>query len=295
MKAKYWFIIVLITTMLLFSCQNKPKQPNGCEGIPEFEQKFPQKSVWIHHHANDSTEITFSSMEEAEWKLVQVVPNCSYEDFEKILLSDPSSMEYPFDSLFSDDKSFCDLCKPVTSEDGNMRCFGLFPHSAHEMPMMMAYGRINGKVYKADELERTEDCYYCLSPDTIYTFKTDHSILYFVWGYNSYTGSGDSYRLRAYELDNTGLHPSFVFDEKGGFSGWEEDGQSLYTEICTNDDLYDTLSENHFRALGYFDPKESAVYIRTYVHKDMDEFCCSTQITKHYRKFVWNGKKFVCE
>ena len=103
MKAKYWFIIVLITTMLLFSCQNKSKQPNGCESIPEFEQKFPQKSVWIHHHANDSTEITFSSMEEAEWKLVQVVPNCSYEDFEKILLSDPSSMDYPFDSLFRND------------------------------------------------------------------------------------------------------------------------------------------------------------------------------------------------
>ena len=101
--------------------------------------------------------------------------------------------------------------------------------------------------------------------------------------------------LRAYELDSIGLHPAFVFDEKGGFGGWKEDGQSLYTEICTNDDLYDTLSENHFRALGYFDPKESAVYIRTYVHKDMDEFCCSTQITNHYRKFVWNGKKFVCE
>ena len=286
-------VVVVLASVILFSCQNKPKQPGGCDNMPDFEQKFPQKSVWVHYDASDSMEITFSSMEEAEWKLIHVVPRCSFESFEKILLSDPSSMEYPFDSLFSDDKSFCDLCKPVTSEDGNMRCFGLFPHSVHEMPMMMAYGRINGKVYKADELERTEDCYYCLSPDTIYAFKTDHSTLYFVWGYNGYAGSGDSYRLCAYELDSTGLHPAFVFDEKGGFSGWKEDGQSLYTEICTNDDLYDTLSENHFRALGYFDSDDSAVYIRICKHKEKDEYDCSTLITNHYRKFVWHGKKFA--
>ena len=123
MKAKCWFIIFLITTMLLFSCQNKPKQPNGCESIPEFEQKFPQKSVWIHHHANDSTEITFSSMEEAEWKLMHVVPNCSFVFFEKKLPSDPSSTNFPFDSLFCDnDKTFCDVL-PVNFDDGNLKYF----------------------------------------------------------------------------------------------------------------------------------------------------------------------------
>lgn len=287
----FFFAVVVIATAMLFSCQNKSKQPDSCENMPAFEKRFTEKTVVTS--AGDAA-FTFSSMEEAEWKLVHLVPNCSYEDFEKILLSDPSSMDYPFDSLFSDDKSFCDLCKPVTSGDGNMRCFEVFPHSAHEMPMMLAYYRMNGKVYKADEPERAEDCYYCLSPDTIYTFNTGYSTLYFVWGYNGYTGSGNSYRLCAYELDNTGLHPAFVFDEKGGFSGWEEDCQSLYTEICMNDEMYDTLAENDFRTLGYFEPKESAVYIRTYVYKDMDEYCCSTQITDHYRKFVWNGKKFVC-
>ena len=169
--------------------------------LPQFEQKFPQKSVWIHHHASDSTEITYSSMEEAEWKLMHVVSGCSYEDFEKIILSDPSSMDYPFDSLFSDDKTYCDV----------------FPH------------------------------------------------------------------------------PAFVFDEKGGFSGYEEDGQNLYTEICDNNEMYDALAKDNFRTLGYFDPNESAVYIRTYVYKNKDEFNRSTQMTNHYRKFVWNGKKFVCE
>ena len=79
----FFIAVVVIATAMLFSCQNNPKQPMGLENMPEFEQKFPQKSVWLHHHTNDSTEITFSSMEEAEWKLVHFVPNCSYEDFEK--------------------------------------------------------------------------------------------------------------------------------------------------------------------------------------------------------------------
>ncbi len=287
-------ILAMLLATGLFSC-GKKKDASSSMTMPHFEQKFPQKSVWIHHHTNDSTEITFSSMEEAEWKLVHFVPNCSYEDFEKILLSDPSSMDYPFDSLFRDENFFCDVFPPVTSNDGSIRCYGICPHLAHEMPMMLAFYRMNGKVYKAEEPERAEDCYYCLSPDTIYTFKTDHSILYFVWGYNGYTGSGDSYRMRAYELDSTGLHPAFVFDEKGGFSGYEEDGQSLYTEICINDEMYEALAKDDFRTLGYFNPTESAVYIRTYVYKDNDEFNRSTQMTNHYRKFVWNGKKFVCE
>ena len=287
------FIISLLLTATLFSCGNKHNSQTETD-MHKFTPKFPQKTVWIHHGGNESIAITFSSMEEAEWKLVHNVPNCSYEDFEKILLSDPSSMDYPFDSLFCDEKFFCDVFPPVTSEDGNVRCFGLYPHSAHEMPMMLAFYKQDGKVYKAAD-ERSEDCHYCLNPDTIFTFQTGSSTLYFVWGYNGYTGSGDSYRLCAYELDDTGLHPAFVFEEKGGLSGYEEDGQSLYTEICTNDDMYDTLSEHHFRTLGYFDPNESAVYIRTYVHKDIDEYGCSTQITDDYRKFVWNGKKFVCE
>ena len=289
------FVFVIISTSMMFSCIGKSKDSSCCENMPSFEKKLPQKSVWVHHYDNDSTEITFSSMEEAEWKLLHVVPNWSYEDFEKILLSDPSSMDYSFDSLYCDDKTHHDVFSPVTSEDGNMRCFGLYPHSVHEMPMMLAYCRTKGKVYKAEELGRPEDCYYCLLPDTIYTFKTGHSTLYFVWGYNGYTGSGNSYRLCAYELDSTGLHPAFVFVEKGGFSGWKEDGQSLYTEICMNDEMYDTFAEDNFRTLGYFDKNDSAVYIRSYIDKEMDEFSCSTQITNHYRKFVWDGNMFVRE
>ena len=285
------FIISLLLTATLFSCGNKHNSQTETD-MPKFAPKFPQKTVWIHHGGNDSTAITFSSMEEAEWKLVHLVPNCSYEDFEKILLSDPSSIDYPFDSLLSDEKFFCDVFPPVTSTDGNLHCFGLFPHSAHEMPMMLAFYKLNGDIYRATD-ERSENCHYCLRPDTIFSFPTGHSTLYFVWGYNGYTGSGYSYRLCAFELDSTGLHPVNVFEEKGGFSGYEEHGQSLYTEICTNDEMFSDLFEYDFLPLVRFDSNESAIYIRIYTYKEADEFGCTSEMTEFYRKFVWNGKKFV--
>lgn len=208
---------------LLFSCQNTPKQPTGLESMPHFEQKFPQKSVWLHHHTNDSTEITFSSMEEAEWKLVHFVPNCSYEDFVKILLSDPSSMDYPFDSLFRND-FFCGLCpSEVKSDDGNMRCFREFPPSGHAVPRMIVQYRVNDVVRVAEEGFPSDNCYYCIAPDTVYTYNTGKSILYLVVGYISYTGRGHCYGLMAYELDDTDFHPAFVFPADTTFADylWE--------------------------------------------------------------------------
>lgn len=289
-QRKCFFAFIIIAVAMLFSCQNKPKQPGGCENMPEFEQKFPQKSVWVHYGASDSTEITFYSMEEVEWKLVHLVPNCSYEDFEKILLSDPSSMDYPFDSLFGNEKFFCDIFPPVTSDDGNIRCYGLFPHSAHEMPMMLAYYRMNGKVHKADEPKRAEDCYYCLRPDTIYTFYTGYSTLYFVWGYNGYTGSGDSYRLCAYELDSIGLHPAFVFEKEHPESDGLGNEQSLFTIVG---ECYKTDNDVDLKSLVYFDKKESAIYIREFRLRERLESGCSPYLTNRYWKYVWSGKKFL--
>lgn len=277
-------ILAILLATGLFGCGKKKDASSGMK-MPYFEQKFPQKSVWVHYAVNDSTEITFTSMEEAEWKLVHLVPNCSYEDFEKILLSDPSSMDYPFDSLFSNEKFFCDIFPPVTSDDGNIRCYGLFPHTAHEIPKMMTFYKQNDKLYKAEKSERAEDCYYCLRPDTIYTFNTDKSTIYLVWGYCGYTGEGNGFKLSAYELDNTGLHPASVFEDG--------DGQSLYTQICTNDEMYDELAKDHFRLLIYFDKNESAIYARVLAESDKGKSGCSTKVTNRYEKYVWNGKKFV--
>lgn len=279
----FFFAIAVILAATLSGCGNSKNNDNSSTepDMPAFEQKFPQKSIWVHQDQNDSTEITFSSMEEAEWKLVHKVTHHDFYDaFVQVLLSDPSSMDYPFNSLSSE--KFCGIHPPVVSDDGKVRCIGFQSEIAHLTTMVMQY-RDNGKVGLADEIGHPEDCYYYLSPDTIYTFETGTSTLYLVWGYAGYTGSGDCYRLCAYELDSTGLHPAFVF---------KEDEQSLYIEICTNDELYKELAETDFRDLCYFNPKESAVYIRIAAPKEADECGCSTRMTNQYCKYVWKGNLF---
>ena len=290
MKRTIIITVAVIASALLYSCQNKSHQTENGDAMPQFEQKFPQKSVWVHYNANDSTEITFSSMEEAEWKLIHVVSGCSYEDFEKILLSDPSSMDYPFDSLLNGEETFCRVFPPVSSNDGNVRCLGLMPEVAHQVPHMFIQYRINGEVRIAEEEFPSENCYFCLTPDTIFSFNTGNSTLYLVWGYHGYTGSGNGFRLRAYELDSTSLHPAFVFEEDVF-----DDAQGVSTEICFNDELFDKLAEENFKSVAYFEKAESAVYIQAYEEIETDECNCSTKMTNYYWKFVWNGKKFVSE
>lgn len=282
---------------LLFSCQNNPKQPMGLENMPEFEQKFPQKSVWVHHHVNDSTEIAFSSMEEAEWKLVHLVPNCSCEDFVKILLSDPSSMDYPFSSFFEED-----IFPPVYSDDSLVRCIGLQEHASFEtrvvmntlnvpyQPMMLIQYRLNGKVGLADKLKQNEDFYYSLKPDTIFTFNTNQSALYLVWGYSDDTCAGDSYRLRAYELDSVGLHPAFVFEKEYPESYGLGNEQSLFTVVG---ECYKTDNDVDLKSLVFFDKKESAMYIREFRIRERLESGCSPYLTDNYWKYIWNGEKFM--
>ena len=280
----FFIVLAFVFAATLIGCGNSKNNDNSSteSDMPAFEQKFPQKSIWVHQDQNDSTEITFSSMEEAEWKLVHKVSYHNFYDaFVQVLLSDPSSMDYAFDSLSSE--NFCGIFKPAVSDDGNARFIGLVPDAAHQIPHMIVQYKNSGTVRIAEEEFTSENCFYCLSPDTVFTLNTGKSTLYLVWGYAGYTGSGNSYRLCAYELDRTGLHPASVF---------EEAGQSLETEICTNDELYNELAETDFRDLCYFNPKESAIYIRIAASKEADECGCSTRMTNQYCKYVWKGNLF---
>ncbi len=285
------FTFLLATTLI--GCSNSKNNKNSSTepDMPAFEQKFAQKSIWVHQDQKDSIEITFSSMEEAEWKLAHKVTHHDFYDaFVQVLLSDPSSMDYAFDSLSSE--NFCGIFKPAVSDDGNARFIGLKPDAAHQIPHMIVQYKNSGIVRIAEEEFPSENCFYCLTPDTVFTLNTGKSTLYLVWGYAGYTGSGNSYRLCAYELDRTGLHPASVFEGTVDINGGAEDGQSLETEICNNDELYDELVEIDFRDLCYFNSKESAVYIRIAASKEADECGCSTRMTNQYQKFVWKGNLF---
>ncbi|MCQ2270923.1 MAG: hypothetical protein MJZ52_06835 [Bacteroidales bacterium] len=279
-------VVVVLASAILFSCQNNPKQPMGLENMPEFEQKFPQKSIWVHQGQNDSTELTFSSMEEAEWKLQKAKPD--YDDFVRFLSSVPESMDYPFDSLFRNG-SFCGLCSPeVKSNDGKMRCFREYPPSGHAVPRMIVQYRIKDGVRVAEEGFPSDNCYYCLAPDTVFSFSIGESTLYLVSGYIGYTGHGHCYGLMAYELDAKDFHPAFVFHTDTTCVDYLWEQHTLNIEICFN---ADTVSR---KDLFYFDKNKSTIYVREIANKEMVEKCgCITKITDRYWKYVWNGKEFV--
>lgn len=280
------FIISLLLTATLFSCGNKHNSQTETD-MPKFAPKFPQKTVWIHHGGNDSTAITFSSMEEAEWKLVHnVMRHDFYDAFVQVLLSDPSSMGYPFDSLSNE--HFCRIFPLVVSDDGNVRFIGLEPEAAHQVPHMIVQYRINNEVRVAEEGFPSDNCYYCLAPDTVFSFSIGESTLYLVSGYIGYTGHGHCYGLMAYELDAKDFHPAFVFHTDTSCADYLWEQHTLNMEICFN---ADTVSG---KDLFYFDKNKSTIYVREIANKEMVEKCgCITKITDRYWKCVWNGKEFV--
>lgn len=254
--------------------------------MPKFKQKFPRKNIQV----NDSVELSFSSMEEAEWKLLHRVPyEAFYDAFVEVLLSDPSSMDYPFDSLTYFDPSQCApmLTSIVWSEDRNMRCIGL----RYYTPSLMVQYRADGKVRLA-EANLDDESYWCQCPDTVYTLPTDHSTLYLVRGFDGSTGGERSYCLQAYELDETGFHPAFIFEESNtpNPNGIR---QNIYMIICDNEELTNAVFNDGLSTLVYFDGKERAVYVRVFKEKEPDADGCTFEMTNHYRKYVWDGRRFV--
>ena len=254
--------------------------------MPKFNQKFPKKNIQV----NDTVKLTFSSMEEAEWKLLHLVPyEAFYDAFVKVLLSDPSSMDYPFDSLTYFDPFQCapQLTSVVWSEDSNIRCIGL----RYYTPSLMVQYRSDGIVRLA-EANQDDESYWCQCPDTVYTLPTNHSTLYLVRGFDGSTGGERNYCLQAYELDETGFHPAFVFEEKNTPN---PNGtiQNIYMTICDNEEMTNAVFNEGISSLVYFDGKERAVYVRVFKEKEPDADGCTFEMTNLYRKYVWDGRRFV--
>lgn len=254
--------------------------------MPKFKQKFPRKNIQV----NDSVELSFSSMEEAEWKLLHQAPyEAFYDAFVEVLLSDPSSMDYPFDSLTYFDPSRCApmLTSVVWSEDRNMRCIGL----RYYTPSLMVQYRAGGEVRLA-EANLDDESYWCQCPDTVYTLPTDHSTLYLVRGFDGSTGGERSYCLQAYELDETGFHPAFIFEEDNTPTPHGAI-QNIYMTICDNEEMTNAVFNDGISSLVYYDGKERAVYMRVFKEKEPDADGCTFEMTNRYRKYVWDGGRFV--
>ncbi len=215
---------------------------------PSFPSKFPQKSIWLAQNSQVPIEMTFSSMEEAEWKLLDEIP-CRYL-FDALVkvLQEPSSMDYPFNLLCQENV----ICAPLVSEDGLVRFIGVVDDFVQQPPAMLVQYKI-GKDVRVAGAEKDAACYYRLLPRSVYTFKKEDSkLFYYVWGYSDYKCTWKGSKMYAYELDGDNLHPAFVYKGEDAPSCITDDYFDL--EVQVSEAIhYDTLTKEeccHFLCLS---------------------------------------------
>lgn len=133
-------VSIFIVSMLL-GC-NSPHNSKyisvANDGCPQFEKQFPMKQATIGSLFSGKEDgcpevIEYSSMAEAEWKMIHYFfPNgkpetlfwaeFDYDLFKQIVLSDTSSMTYPFDSLMQ----YANITIS-DSDDGQLRAYSWEP------------------------------------------------------------------------------------------------------------------------------------------------------------------------
>lgn len=278
----FFFAVVVIATAMLFSCQNKSKQPDSCENMPAFEKRFTEKTVVTS--AGDAA-FTFSSMEEAEWKMAHgCFENiCFWEAFEQVLMLEPSSMCYPFDTLRKHEEIVI-----MDSEDGLVRCYGRRGDGSAHIPYMFVQYRVGDNVHLAgSEGCECENGCYCTLPEKLYCFEEKGVHYYLVWGFCGYGGGIFSHSLCAFKLDDSGFSLAYIFS----LNDESENVQSVDVDFC-DAKIMDDASFGYFdkRTLTFYDPE---------VIGGIEEVdgCCpnDARLTDRYYKLVWNGESFVYE
>ena len=258
-----------------------------------FQPKFLQKSIWLGNPQNEPIEITFSSFEEAEWKLLNEVSEQElFEAFGKVLMSDPSSMDFPFDSLCQEKV----ISSPVVSEDGLVRFVGMSNDILQMPPSMIVQYKLNGEVRViGTESETARN--YSLCPITVDSFKKENSTVYYVWGNGDPKNTWMGHRMRAYELDNNGLHPAFLYEGENAqslirtdyFNFENEVSEAIHHETLTKEQcchfLY--LSDEMFEISRY-----ASVLARAAVRQQLGLFWINEQNEK---KVVLNLQYMIDE
>ncbi|MBO7082485.1 MAG: hypothetical protein J6W30_01425 [Bacteroidales bacterium] len=286
MKKSLIYVLFAFSAMALCCCNNKETTCYDCEtlnkAIPEFEKRFSEKMVVLtpDYFTNEAktTEMVFSSMEEAEYKIAHCVLSgelsrnlygeAYYEILKEVIQSDPSSMDYPFDTL--QNKSCFTV---VDSDDGRVRCYGwhhLDGTSNWNPELLVQYKGSDGTVYTVDNDDFANGDYmpedmYNLFPEKVYRIQNGEDTYTFIWGiYGASVGEGKAYYgLVALKMDEHGVFslPLFMNDEL-------EEG--IVVGYCI-----DVFDENDYELIR-FDPDEPSFYF-----PNLNE------------KYIWNGKAFV--
>lgn len=268
MKTATISIIFLVFVALALCC---------CDNMSNQNQTQSQTFNIGTHYVKDgkSSSITFSSMEEAERKLIHYFfPNgmsinelpfdrhaFDYDLFEQIVRSNASSMNYPFDSL----QHYANI-DIIDSPDGNVRYYTWdYPH-AHTMSdfhTIIQY-RWNGMVL-CQNPDTSKDNWYVLSPNSLHILKGKACNYYLTTAYFRESSNIGYMNFEISKLTKKGLQPVDFWDASYEYfiSDWY---------FRTNGEGYDWLD--------YFDEKTATLYVA-----EEDGLC----LTDRYWCYQWDG------
>lgn len=266
MKISTISTILLALITMLFSC---------CDNVSDKTQNQTFTIGTAYLKDDQSKTITFSSMEEAEWKLIHYFfPEgkpinelpfeplaFDYDLFEQIVRSNASSMNYPFDSL----QHYANI-DIIDSSDGNVRYYTWdYPH-AHTMSdfhTIIQY-RWNSNVY-CQKPATSEDNWYVLSPNSLHILKGKKCNYYLTTAYFRESSNLGYMDFEIAELTKEGLRPVDFWNASYEFfiSDWY---------FRTNGEGYDWLD--------YFDEKTATLYVA-----EEDGLC----LTDRYWCYRWDG------
>lgn len=290
-------LLTMIATTLC-SCNNKKTECVDCKilGVitPEFEKKFPNKKVTLdpdYIQEGYSFTLSFSSMEEAEYKIVHCVIDHTepkytywgafYDLAKKVIQSDTSSFSYPFDTL----KERADFTI-VDSDDGQVRCYG-WHHvdggNGYYPELMVQYKDKGGKVYTVykDDFEKgrlvAPEDKYNIYPEKVFRFVNGNETYTIIGGYYGFYAGIASYGLIAFMMDEKGVNPIPLFKD-----------EELSESISVHFD-YAYFDEDAFELIRY-DKDELAFYIPEVI---TEEEYYNEILSGRYKKYIWDGKAFV--
>lgn len=283
--------LLIISSLVLCCCSNKKEKCDDCEALGivtrTFEEEFPRKTVSVdplYIEGGKSFKVSFSSMEEAEYKITHclgadkpdyIYSGASYDIIKKVIRSDASAMLWPFDSLCKNENLFI-----VDSDDGLVRIY-TWEDVENAGTMSNYYDiiqyRWNDKVLVQGEHE--SDCEFCPSSlaQKIYTINGKDRTYYLVKYYFREWSSLAFASFQAFELTEQGVKPFDLFyDEYGGID-------NLSFEYNIPDWYFKTNLGEGYDWLCYYDKNS-----RIYYHPDSEY-----DLTDRYEKYVFDGNVFV--
>lgn len=284
-------LFIFIAAVMLISCENKSRQSDCIKDMPYFEQRFPQKTLVVRHpyaKENCDSVITYSSMEEAEWKLVHYFfpdgidiqnmefdyANFDYGLFEKLIKSDTSSMTYPFDAL----QHFAKIIV-LDSPDGNVRYYTWDAPHLHTMSDYRTYTqyRFNKEVHFQEPNRTGEYEEYWLeeelAPLCLHVLHGEDGT-YYLTARDMRECSSQAYvQFNIYKLTKDGLQ-AVAFKKSDG-----EDSMYVSYNYNIPDWYFKTNNGEGYQWLDHYDGNNATLYVA-------EDGC---YLTDRYWCYKWNG------